>query len=238
MTNVDTVGETDRPASRGSTDGHDPVPVIVDWIIGILTGVIGLALTAVGAGILSQVDRSQITDVVTEEEVEVNGLSESEFITAADAFTDWLAFGLILTGLVTLVVAVAFLVARRRTRRRFAREGGTTATFWACAVYGAVVTMLASFIPGSAIVGGGAAASLRDSDESVRTGAAAGLVGAALTIPLVACIAAGMVAGGEAIGEFGNGALLAVIVIGAELLTLAINAGLGALGGFLADRLL
>ena len=87
------------------------------------------------------------------------------------------------------------------TCRQLSRDGGTTATFWVCAAYGAAVAMVASFVPGSTIVGGGAAAYLRDSDDSVRVGAATGLVGAALTVPLVAFLGVGFLAGGSAVGE-------------------------------------
>jgi len=235
MTNVDTVQETERPAGGGPTEQHDPVPAVIDWLVGLLTGVIGLVLTAVGVGMYAQVDRAMIADAVAEEGVSVEGLTESEFITAASQFVDWFAVGVGLTGIASVVAAGAFVLGRRRTRRRVAREGGTTATFLACAVYGAVVTALVSFVPGSAVAGGGVAAYLHG-DAGVRTGAAAGLLGAALTIPLLVSLAAGILAGAGAVGELGGGAFLVAIVVGAELIALAISGGLGALGGFLVDR--
>jgi len=235
MTNVDTVQETGRPASGGPTDSYDPVPAVIDWLVGLVTGVIGLVLTAIGVGLYTQVDQAMITETVTEEGVEVNGLTQSEAITAAGQFVDWLSIGVVLTGLASVVGAAAFVIVRRRTRRRVAREGGTTATFWACAVYGAIVTALVSFIPGSAVVGGGAAAYLHDGD-SVRTGTAAGVVGTILTVPLVAFLAIGFVAGAGAVGELAGGAVLAALVIAAELVALLVNAGFGALGGFLVAR--
>jgi ascorbate-specific PTS system EIIC-type component UlaA len=236
MENVDTARETDRPATGGPTDRHDPVPGVVDWLVGLVTGAVGLLLMIVGGAMFTRVDRSMITDIVTDEEFEVNGLTESEAITAAEPFVDWLAVGILLTGLLSVVAAVAFVVVRRRTRRRVVREGGTTATFWACAIYGAVVTMLVSFVPGSAIAGGGAAAYLHDGDTSVRTGAASGAIGAVLMIPLLVFLAGGLITGAEAIGRLSDGALLGAIVVGGGLLSLAVNTGLGALGGFLADR--
>ena len=234
-TNVDTVQETGRPASGGPTDSYDPVPAVIDWLVGLVTGVIGLVLTAIGVGLYTQIDQAMITEAVTEDGVEVNGVTESEVITAAGQFVDWLSIGVVLTGLASVVGATAFVIVRRRTRRRVAQDGGTTATFWTCAVYGAIMTALVSFIPGSAVVGGGAAAYLHDGD-SVRTGTAAGVVGTILTIPLVAFLAVGFIAGGGAVGELGGGALLAVLVIGGELVAVTINGGLGALGGFLVAR--
>jgi len=235
MTNVDTVQESGRPAAEGPRDSYDPVPAVIDWLVGLITGVIGLVLTAIGVGMYTQIDRAMITEAVTEEGVELNGLTESELITAAGQFIDWLTVGIVLTGIISVVGAAAFVVVRRRTRHQVAEEGGTTATFRACAVYGAVVTALVSFIPGSAAVGGGAAAYLHDGD-SVRAGTAAGVVGTVLTIPLVAFLAVGFIAAAGAVGELAGGVLLAVLVIGAELVALVVNAGLGALGGFLVVR--
>jgi hypothetical protein len=218
-------------------DGRDPVPAAVDWVLGIVTGLIGLVMAAVGVGIYARVDRAMIADAITSEGVEVNGITPAEAITAGVPFVDWLAAGIAVTGLVLVVAAAAFVVARRRTRRRVAREGGTTATFRACAVYGAAVTALVSFIPGAAIAGGGAAAYLHDEDGSgLRIGAVAGLVGWVLTVPLLAAIAGGFLAGANAIGQLAGGAVLVAVIVVAELVALAINAGLGAAGGYLVDR--
>ncbi len=226
-----------QPPAGGPTEGRDPVPATADWLLGIVTGAIGLVLAAVGVGIYTRVDRALIADFVTSEEVEVNGITPSEAITAGEPFVDWLAAGIVVTGLVLVVGAAAFVVVRRRTRRRVASEGGTTATFWACAVYGAAVTALVSFVPGSPIAGGGAAAYLHDDGSGVRIGAAAGLVGWAATVPLLVSVAGGLLAGADAIGQLASGAILVGLVVAGELLGLAINAALGGLGGLLATRL-
>jgi hypothetical protein len=56
-------------------------------------------------------------------------------------------------------------------------------------------------------------------------------------IPFLAFLGAGMIAGGEAIGESAGGVFLAAITVGGGLVAVAINAGFGALGGVLAARL-
>lgn len=193
-------------------------------------------MTAIGVEVITRVDQAMIADSVAEESVEVNGLTQSEFVTAAGPVVDWLSVGIIVTGLTAFICAAAFIMARRSTRRRVTEEGGTTATFWACTVYGGVVTALVSFIPGSAIVGGGVAAYLHDGDSSVRTGTAAGILGAGLTIPLVAFLGIGIVDGAAAISELAGGTLVAAVIVVAELIALGVSAGLGALGGFLAAR--
>ncbi|WP_415378635.1 hypothetical protein [Halosimplex sp. TS25] len=236
MTDVDTAHDAERVSTDGSTAGRDPVPAVVDWLLALVAGAVGLVLTAVGIGLYTRVDRALITEFVTAEGVEVNGLTRAEAITAGVPFVDWFAVGIALTGLVFVVGAAAFVVARRRTRDCVARAGGTTATFWACGVYGAAITALVSFVPGSAVVGGGAAAYLHG-DSETRVGAAAGLVGWALTLPLLVFLAVGLVAGAGAIGETAGGAVLAAIVVAGELLGLAVNAALGALGGFLVTKI-
>lgn len=213
------------------------MPSAVDWLLGIVTGLIGLVLTAVGAGLYVRVDRALIADIIASEEVEVNGITPAEAVTAGEPFVDWFAAGLAVTGLVLVVVAAAFVAARRRTRSRVAREGGTTATFRACAVYGAAVTALVSFIPGAAVAGGGAAAYLYG-DSGLRIGAVAGLVGWVLSVPLLVAVAGGFLAGADAIGQLAGGAALVGVIVVGELIALAINAGLGAVGGWLVDEFL
>lgn len=237
MATIEPDRDAGRPESDGPADGADPVPELVDWGLGIVAGVIGLVVTAVGGWLYTQVDRAAIADVVRSDETTVEGLTTEEAIRAADPFVDWLAAGLVVTGLVLVVGAAVFVYARRRTRRRVAREGGTTATFWGAAVYGAATTMLASFVPFSSVVGGGAAAYLRDADET-RVGAAAGLIGTVLLAPLLAFGGIGALAGADAIGELAGGAALVAFVVGVQLLAVAFNVGLSALGGYLAGRFL
>lgn len=220
-----------------AVDDRDPVPAALDWLVGAVVGLVGLALTAVGVGLFIRVDRAAIASAIAAEGTELNGLTPTEAVAAGTPFVDWLAIGTAASGLVALAGAVWFVRARRRVRDRVAREGGTTATFWACAVYGAAVTALTSFLPVAALLGGGTAAYLRGGEAGARVGAASGLVGYVLTVPMLAGLAVGLVAGGSAIGEFAGGVTLAGLVVVAQLVALAINAGLGAVGGVLAVRL-
>lgn len=237
MTNVDTAQQRARPAAEGPGDSYDPVPAVIDWLLGVATGTVGLILLVVGAGMYTQIDDSTITDAITSEGVELTRISQAEAITAAGPFVDWISVGFIITGLVATLGAASFSIARYRTRRHVVETGGTTATFWACAIYGAALTALVSFVPGSAIVGGGLAAHLHDGDR-VRVGLVAGAVGTALAVPVTIATAAGLVAGAAAIGKLVGGALLATLLVGAGLVAVLFNAGFGALGGLAAARLL
>jgi len=238
MTDVDARRDTDRPDAKAPTEGRDPVPVAVDWLLGAVAAAVGFLLLAVGIGLYARVDRAVIAEFLTAESTEVNGLTTAEAIAAGVPFVDWFSAGLAVTGLGLVVAAVGFVRARRRTRRRVASEGGTTATFWASAVYGAAATSLVSFVPGAGIVGGGFAAYLQESGSTTRVGGAAGLVGWVLTVPLLGFLAVGLLAGASAVDMLAGGVVLAGIVVVGELVTLAFNIGAGAFGGYVADRLL
>lgn len=237
MTDVDTRHDTGRPDTKAPREGRDPVPAAVDWLLGTVAAVAGFVLTAVGIGMYTLVDRAVIVEFVTAESTELNGLTTAEVIAAGVPFVDWFSVGLVITGFGLVVAAVGFVRARRRTRRRVASEGGTTATFWASAVYGAAVTALLSFIPGAGIVGGGLAAHLQESGSATRVGAASGLVGWVLTVPLLGFLAVGMLAGASTIDMLAGGVVLVGIVVVAELVALVFTVGVGALGGYAADRL-
>lgn len=236
MNDVETAHGADPSDADGPAPEYDPVPMTVDWLIGILTGIVGLLMTALGTGLYLQVDRARIVDAVDAEATELEGISRADFITAAEPFVDWFAAGIAVTGLVALAAAGAFVYKRRQTRARVARDGTTTATFWACAVYGAVVTVVVSFVPGSAAAGGGAAAYLHDGTVSTRIGAASGLLGTALTAPMLVFLSVGLLAGASAIGQFGGGVVLVGLLVAGTAVAMAINAGLGALGGYLVAR--
>jgi hypothetical protein len=121
-------------------------------------------MTAVGAGLYVRVDRTAIAEFVAAHSTEVNGLTPAEAVTAGVPFVDWFSIGVLLSGLGLVAAAAMFVRARRQTRRRVESEGGTTATFWASAVYGAAVTSLVSFVPGSGVGGGAVAAYLHETD--------------------------------------------------------------------------
>jgi len=238
MTDIDTSRDTGRPDTKPSTEGRDPVPAVVDWLLGIVAGAFGLVLTAVGIGLYTRVDRTLIAAFLTAESTEVNGLTTAEAIAAGVPFVNWFSVGIAVTGVGLVVAAVHFVRTRRQTRHRVASEGGTTATFWASTVYGIAVTALVSFVPGAGIIGGGLAAYLQESGSGTRIGAAVGLVGWVLTAPLLVFLTVGLLAGANAIDMLAGGAFLAGIVVVSELLALAINVVTGALGGYLADRFL
>jgi hypothetical protein len=236
MGDAKTATNPGRTDAKPPTSSRDPVPAVVDWVLCVVAAVAGFALTTVGAGLYTRVDRAVIAEFIAADSTEVNGLTPAEAVTAGVPFVDWFSVGVALTGLGLVAVAAVFVRARRRTRRRVASEGGTTATFWASAIYGAAVTSLVSFVPGSGVVGGALAAYLHQDGSGLRVGATTGLVGWALTVPLLVFLSVALLAGAGAIDRLAGGVVLVAIVLVGELVALALNAGFGALGGYLADR--
>jgi hypothetical protein len=208
------LGHAKTATNPGRTDAkppltsRDPVPAVVDWVLGVIAAVAGFALTAVGARLYTRVDRAMIAEFIAADSTDVNGLTPAEAVTAGVPFVDWFSVGVGLTGFGLVAAAAVFVRARRRTRRRVASEGGTTATFWASAVYGAAVTALVSFVPGSGVVGGALAAYLHEGESGLRVGATTGLVGWALTVPLLVFLAVGLLAGAGAVDRFAGGVVL------------------------------
>ena len=208
MGDTQTVRNPGRADTKPPTERRDPVPAAVDWVLGAVAAIVGLALTAVGAGLYARVDRAVIAEFIAADSTEVNGLTPAEAVTAGVPFIDWFSIGVLLNGLGLLAATAMFVRARRRTRRSVESEGGTTATFWASAVYGAAVTALVSFVPGSGVVGGALAAYLHEGESGLRVGATTGLVGWALTVPLLVFLAVGLLAGAGAVDRFAGGVVL------------------------------
>ncbi len=120
MSNVD-VRQDERKSPSNAPDRHDPVPGFVDWILGILAAIVGFGLTAASVLVYTQADQEAIRDIVTDQDVEPNGLTQEELITAAEPFTDWLAVGLGVTGLALVVTNLVCHPWSRSTRRRRCR---------------------------------------------------------------------------------------------------------------------
>jgi small-conductance mechanosensitive channel len=115
------------------------------------------------------------------------------------------------------------------------RSGTLTSAF-----VGAVVSVVASFVPVSPILGGGVAAYLRkgDSNESIRVGAISGLMAAAPLVVIVTMVFGFLsiipLAGGEPMGTVFFWVLL---VFGAGMI-LVYTVALSALGGFVGHEVL
>jgi hypothetical protein len=235
---IDEAGPVD-----GRADSPRELPSLVDWGIGAVLTVVGLVLAAVGWLLSTQVNRAEIADAVEGESVSVvvgdQDLSPAEAVDAAVPLIDWLAIGLGATAAVLVVGGVGFAVLRRRTRKRVAREGGTTGTAGAHSMYGAAAGAVLSFIPFSTALGGAIAGYLRNgqSPSGAKVGAITGVLGTIPVAVLTLGVVVGAAGGASAIGEGAAGTLLALLGVVVLLVLALVNAGLGALGGALGKRI-
>jgi hypothetical protein len=219
-------------------DSPREVSGVVDWLVGGGLVLVGLAVALVGGAVYLLTDRALLADLVADGTIESGSLSPAELVDFSVPFAGWLGIGLGLTGLVLAVGGVAFVASRRRTRRTAAAEGRTAGTFGANAVYGAAATVVLSFVPASAALGGALAAYLQNDRErsGAKIGAVSGLVASVPVVLLVTFVFVGVVAGLAAIGE----SALGLVLVGVGLFALAVvalfNAGLGAVGGIVGER--
>ena len=231
-------------STENSTDlqsagpGWTPAPV-VDWIAAAVIAVVGLVFTIGGATLTLVVDQRLLDEAATPGELTVlvyeRQLTQAEAADFAGAVVDWTGVGLLVAGVGLVAFAIAYVLARRRP----SGTAGALGADWAAVVLGAVVTAVASFLPASPVFGGALAGYLTrpEPDTTVRSGA---LSGVAATLPLVVVlvfVGVGLSLGLTEIGAGGLGAVAVIALLLGGLVTAAVSAALGALGGYAGGRL-
>lgn len=232
--------ETPTSGAANRTDRADerPVPEVVDWVLGALFVLVGLASAVAGAAIIAAIDRSAIREAVAEEEIQSDVLTDAEVVDVAQATMTWSGVGLLVVGALLVLGGIAYALLRRRTHRR-AAAGEEVSHYGGNATLGAVAAIVFSFVPFSQALGGLLAGALEGGSDKRALGVGA-LSGVLAVVPLLVVLAFALV--GVTIGLFGVGeGAWALVVAAGLLLTLGvlvtIGAGLGALGGFLGGRL-
>lgn len=219
-----------REASLGESIGP-----IVDWMVAIFLGLVGLTIAVGGLFGHLAANREEIATLVADESITVSGLTEAELVEVTYALAWWGGLGLVVLGLVIAAVGVAYLTIRRRKRSRLAAEDVPMPTAGTYAIVGGIVTAVTSFVPLSPILGGAVAGYLEggENGRGLTVGGMAGLVAA---VPLVVGVVVAM--GGLAIATATIGfgfvavAIAMGIALGAMIAALYVVA-LSALGGFL-----
>lgn len=228
---------SDAP-NRTARREERPVPEVVDWLIGALFLLVGLASALGGAAFLAAIDRSAIRDAVVAEDVQSDVLTDAELVDVVQAMTTWSAVGLLVLGALLVLGGIAYVLLRRRSHRR-AAAGEDVSHYRGNAVLGAVAAVVLSFVPLSQAVGGFLAGALEGGSDthSLGVGALSGVLSVAPLLVLLAFALGGVANGLVGVGE----SAWATVVLAALLLTLGvlvtIGAGLGAIGGFLGGRL-
>jgi hypothetical protein len=230
-----TAGSYAESPERSAADG--PLPLVFEAIAAVVIALAGLASILAGSALHFGIDRATVSRAiengVSVATIERATLTPTETVDLLDTVVTWTGTGLLVVGLAMLAFAGAYIGLRYRTRRG-ATSRVEVSDFTAYAVVGSAAAAVLSFLPGSAGLGGVAAGYFEagDSRRSASVGALSGLL---LTIPalLVAVFALGGLSAGLLAIGFTDSAALVVVGAGVVVLfVVAVNVGLGALGGY------
>ena len=233
---------TDASSQGGEQETSTPwIPGYVDWIVALIIALGGLGLTIVGTVLVFVLDRDLLAEGIESGEITVvfveRDLTQAEMLEFTLEIVNWTGIGLLLTGLGLVVFAIGYGVGRQRTRGR--AEDGYPGTFRSYAVTGATASAVLSFIPFSAIAGGGVAGYLatQDTGHSTSVGAFSGLLYSLPGLVIVLFVTIGLYFGLAAVAEAGLGVVAVAVMAFVMLLVAAYGVGVGALGGFIGGRL-
>jgi hypothetical protein len=211
----------------------EPLSRIVDWATAAALVLGGLLSGALGAGFYALADRDRIAELVADGTITSDDLTDAELIDVTHALLTWGGIGLAAVALLLVVAGLVFLVSRTRARRDPTRPAGPDSI--TLAIVGAVVTIVASFVPLSPILGGVVAGYLQDGDswDGAKLGAYAGLVAAVPLTVLGLFVLGGLAVVTTELG-LGAGAVLfgLALVVFALLASVVYLVGLSALGGY------
>lgn len=232
---MNTTGRTD---DRSVDDDTEPIPAVVEWLVGGVLAIGGLLLALGGSAILWASDdhlmARAIEEGIADGSIQTDVLTADQLVAVASETTFWLGAGFVVTGLGIVVVAIGYLLGRRRTRRS-AGGGNSREILFAHALLGAIATGLLSFLPVSPVFGGGIAGYVhRRAGSATKAGAVSGLL-ATLPVAVIGTFLAVGLASGLDQGEVqGLGPVVALAVIVGVIVALVYFVGLGALGGYIA----
>ena len=219
---------------------HRAVPRLAVWAVSILGALLGVLLAFGGAALAAVVDRATIASVIRADGVHVDGMSEAQAIELGSALSWWLGIGLVVIGALFVLAAAGYLVLERRHSDTATPDSAHTASL---ALFGAFVSVLTSFLPGSPLLGGGLAGYFGGGTR--RAGATVGtLSGIVAVVPMVllgGAVVIGVAAGAPASGAVADEALLLLVVGGSTLFSVVVTVALSGAGGalgsyFAADR--
>jgi len=219
-----------------------PLPDYVDWIVGLLVALGGLALTVGGVVLLFVVDRSVLAEGVEPGRITVGfverELTRAEMVEFSLAIIDWTGLGLLVTGIGMVLFAIGYVVVRNRVHGR-TEAGESAGSFRSYAVTGAATSGLLSFVPFSPLLGSGLAGYLgrQDTGHSTSVGAFSGFLYVLPGLIVLLFLSVGLFTGLSEIAERGLGLAVFAIMLLVMLLVAAFGAGIGALGGFIGGRL-
>lgn len=213
---------------------QDPAPTAltpemrrtVDWVLSLSLMLVGLGGVVLGAFLTTLADRETIRELVQDDVIQSDVLSNEDLVDATIAVLVWGGIGVAVTGVVILLGGVAVAVYRRRTDSRAKDDHEPAPSMAANALLGAVIAVVASFVPFSPVLGGAAAGYLEQADgwTGVRAGILTGLFLAAPSAIFLGVLALGLVVEGLA--------FIALMVGIGILFSIAISVAMTAVGGY------
>lgn len=204
----------------------------LDWILAGLLVLLGLVIGAIGGLLIRVADRNTMAELVADETIESDIITQAELVDILFAGSWWGGLGTIAAGVVMIGIGLVFGFNRRRVDRAGAET--EPPTLWANALLGAFVTAITSFVPFSAILGGGVAGHLETAD-SWKGALAGALAGFLLAIPVI--IIGGAIVIGFTVEGLATTALLAIIALTfGSGFSIGLSAIGGAAGGYLRNR--
>lgn len=233
---------TDSSREAASFPFSHPLPVYVDWLVGVVIALGGMGLMVGGSALTFVVDRALLEESVESGQFTVmileRDLTETQMLEFTQEIVNWTGLGLLVTGIGLVLFAGGYVGMRYRARRGATTEGEVV-SYRAHAVIGGVATVVLSFLPFSPIIGGGIAGYLEHqvTGKSIGVGGLAGFLSMIPVISILTFVTIGLFAGFFSIHETGLGIVMTLIMFLVLLFVAAYGAGLGALGGFVASRL-
>lgn len=211
---------------------------VADWAVPLLLALLGLALVVAGAAVLVANDPDAIAEAVADGTLQSDVFSDADLVDVTVATLRWTGIGLVATGVLGWVGAAAYLVYRRRLRRREAATGAAAPDGVTNAIAGAAVSVVVAFVPFSSAVGGFVAGYLHGQGRAAatRVGALSGLFAVLPVAVLALFLVGGLAAGVADVGATAGALLLVGGVLFVLLSTVAVTVGLGAAGGYVAAR--
>lgn len=219
-----------------------PLPEYVDWLVGVVIALGGMALIVGGTAVSFVFDRELLAREIEAGRTTVvimeRDLTDAEMLEFTLEVVNWTGIGLLVTGAVLVAFAVGYVTFRHRAHQT-SSEGGDAETYRSAAILGAVVTTILSFVPFSPVLGSGLAGYLEQpaSGRSVRVGVLSGLLSMVPVLLILGFLTVGLYSGLATVQEAGLGIVVIAAMVFGLLVLSVYGAGLGAIGGFAGGRL-
>jgi hypothetical protein len=225
---------TEETVGQGGDGQEQPLSRTLDWAISLFLVLSGTVFAAGGFLIFRFADLGRITSWVAEGRITSTDLSDPELINAVYAFIWGGGISVTVTGALLAAAGVVFFGFQTRARRRYDVTGIASPSVVGNAIIGAMVTIVASFVPFSPVLGGAVSGYLQrgSTDSPVRVGGTAGLFA---TLPVVIVFVT------ITWSLLGSDTGLTTIVVASLAISLVVSIaymiGLSALGGYLGAEL-